>query len=307
MGTIRRQRPIDSREASLLECGALGDEAVPATHVPFRSAPDGRKRTGFTMFRSARYLLPVALVASAGLSACEISETCDPDVDLACDNSSDAGNDFGGDTTAGCGTLQEGASRCEGADAVATCSGGSLNVAECGTGSYCGPDASCTPVYRYLMVSDLSSSQSPPNPGADVDAVELIHGGQSYYGTRVTDSFIPTDVVNETPDPSEAIGQPDIGGGESHACDYSNGHAHWVSLGGGQVVFSFDGNQPVQDGDTVIVYECGRQGSTGIDDPFEIALGSGSRIDDTGWVTIVDSAQGYFPKQVDFGSDGLPR
>lgn len=227
----------------------------------------------------ARLVRTLPLLAAVGLAAgCELTETCDPDVDPNCVYS-DIG-DAGSDTATGCGTLGEGQSRCIDASSMQVCRDGSLRVESCGAGS-CQGDA-CTNAIRYVRIVDGTVTLSGQHPGADIDAIALQSGGQTFYALRVTDSFIPTNVSNRASDVTEILGPPDHG---TDACDLTDGAEHWISLAGGEIVVTFD--RPIVSGDRITVYEC----AGAAQDEFEVTIGVSERIEGD-FEVIMTSATG---------------
>lgn len=227
----------------------------------------------------ARLVRTLPLFAVLGLAAgCELTETCDPDVDPNCVYT-DIG-DTGSDAATGCGTLGEGQSRCVDASAMQVCRNGSLRVESCGAGT-CQGDA-CANATRYVRIVDGTVTLSGQHPGADIDAIALESGGQTFYATRVTDSFIPTNVSNLASDVTEILGPPEVGTDE---CDLSDGAEHWISLAGGEVVVTFD--RPISSGDRITVYEC----AGAAQDEFDVTIGVSERIEGD-WRVIMISATG---------------
>ncbi len=220
------------------------------------------------MHATTRQLLGfgVAATAIAATLGCDLDE-CDPTVDPTCEVE-DAGDAGGGDTGGG--------------------------------GTDTGPDPA---VYRYLYLFDLSDSLSGPHPGADIDAVELVRGGRSFYATTISDRGFEPGLSNEASASSAMLGAPQATGNPPR-CNLSANPPHWYSLGGGFVVVDFGSGVAIQDGDEIVIYECSGT-SGGVDDPYGFGIGELGRVDAPGaqYVTVVDEGVGYLRIRVDF--DGL--
>ena len=112
------------------------------------------------------------------------------------------------------------------------------------------------PVYRFLLVEDLSTPVSGEYPGADLDTVELIKGnGRIHYPSALEDFNIRGD-NNLASDPTQLLGPPDAD------CQADSGR--FVSLGGqaagAYVILSygtFDEDVTLNNGDSLRVYELG--------------------------------------------------
>ncbi|MCB9532526.1 MAG: hypothetical protein H6698_01855 [Myxococcales bacterium] len=246
--------------------------------------------------RHARRVLRLATVAVAAATAagCELVETCDPELDPTCvvvDDTGDTGGttDTGGTDTGGtgCGTLGEGQTRCVGSSSMEECVGGQTRTVACDGG--CSGNA-CADAVRYVRIVDLTPSISGQHPGADIDAIELRSGGQTYYAARVSDWFIDTSISSQAPDVTECLGPPDQGGA---TCDLTTGAEHWVSLAGGELVVAFDGDRAIRSGDEITVYEC----SGAAQDRFDITIGTSSRLEGD-WTTLLEEASGTISVRV---------
>jgi hypothetical protein len=261
--------------------------------------------------------LPLAAsILTLGLlgAGCELTETCDPTLDpnctsfeeglscgalehnestcldsgtvqlctdgllseTACTESCSAGICTGG---SGCGVLGEGQTRCVDGSTMEMCSGGGLSTTTCG--GVCANTA-CEDAIQYVRIVDVTGEISGQHPGADIDAIALESDGQTFYGQRVSDFFITTDVSNLASDTAEILGQPDVGPNE---CDLSDGAEHWVSLAGGQIVVAFP--RAIQSGDRITVYEC----AGAAQDAFDVTIGVSERLEGD-WTTILEEAVG---------------
>lgn len=232
----------------------------------------------FQRLSVARVVL--AACALSVTAACELVETCDPDVDPYC-VPTDA-SDVGADTVA---CSPSGATRCAGSS-VETCVDGTWESEPCSSGA-CSAGA-CTAGLMTVRILDQTPSLSGQHPGADIDAIALESGDRTYYATRVTDWFIPNDIENLAPTPSEALGPPDVG---PDACDLTTGAEHWISLAGGEIVVTFD--RAIRPGDRIIVYECAGAAR----DSFDVSVGAGERLEDS-FTPVLEGATGTVSVQV---------
>ena len=111
----------------------------------------------------------------------------------------------------------------------------------------------------YVLISDSSADKTlinTPSPGADIDAVKIIHNEKSYYGERIASSNIldgKKNNVSKYITPSSALGSPED----------DDALTGYVSLGGGEIIIEI----PViaKDGDTLTVYELGSSNSANAD------------------------------------------
>ncbi len=134
----------------------------------------------------------------------------------------------------------------------------------CIQGCYCE-----APAFGYVLIEDQTPNASGNSPGADVDAVSILKGGDEFFASNVEDFNIdhPDNLFN---DPTQILGPPDA------QCQVQN----FLSLGGSQiggyVIVSFErGGQSVgvENGDSIKVYEigallCGRFD----DDPYSVSV-----------------------------------
>lgn len=199
--------------------------------------------------------------------ACELDE-CDPTIDPTCELT-DAGTDTGGTET--------------GVDP--------------------GPEPAVP--YRFLYLFDLSSALSGQHPGADIDAIELVRGGRSFYATTITDRFAEPGITNGASNANMLLGAPQASGNPP-ACNLSANPPHWYSLAGGFVIVDFGANVTIEDGDEIVVYEC--SGSAGgVDDPYGFGIGQIGRVDAPGaqFETVVDESSGITRIRVNFAGLGI--
>lgn len=230
-----------------------------------------------------------AALAATSLGGCELLETCDPELDPNCTIiDADVGDtDTGGsDTGTGCATLGEGQSRCIDSNNMEICQNGTQTTQAC-TG-VCSGNA-CTDAIQYVRIYDATGSLSGQHPGADIDAIALESNGQTFYATRVTDSFIdPSVTPNLAPNPTECVGPPDVSPGQ---CDLSDGAEHWVSLAGGQIVVTF--GRPIVSGDQITVYEC----AGAAQDSFDVEIGASARLEGD-WEPLLTDSTGTISVRV---------
>jgi len=164
-------------------------------------------------------------------------------------------------------------------------------------------DTNVTPTlnYYFVRVNDQSTNTGP-NPGADLDAISITKSGtgRRAYVTRVEDykpvnesdisgvSIIADNILGEptafgTPfDPAKA--------GSDQPCDL--GDENFVALGGvgGHIIVSF-GDDHVENGDVVTVYEIGNCNGEGKADPVEVQVSVSSNVDGN-WITLFNAAAG---------------
>ena len=264
--------------------------------------------------RQAYFVAASLLVFGVLGAGCELTETCDPELDpnctafpmgascgtlahlestcvdettvqtcndgqlseTTCTDACSAGICTGG---SGCGVLGEGQSRCVDSSTMELCQDGGLATTTCD--GVCA-DNVCADAVRYVRIVDVTGSLTGQHPGADIDAIALESGGETFYGQRVTDSFIDPGVSNLASDTTEILGPPDVSPGE---CDLSDGAEHWVSLAGGQIVVEF--SRPIETGDRITVYECAGAAS----DSFDVTIGVSDRLEGD-WTTILEEAVG---------------
>lgn len=216
----------------------------------------------------------LALASALGLLlplwACELEE-CDPDTDPTC-TETDTGvtpTDTGGGGGGGTDTT----------DTTPT------------------PEVS----YRYVWIVDTGSRLSGSHPGADIDSVEVIRNGQSFFGTNVTDWAI-SGITNAANDPNRATGRPRMGA-NGHECDVNARPPHWFSLAGEYVVVDLGAQGAIRDGDTLVVYECG-SASGGLDDSFDVYIGASPRVDSANaqWFEVATDATGTATVPIRFSS-----
>jgi hypothetical protein len=169
---------------------------------------------------------------------------------------------------------------CQGCDAPCSDSCGA-----CENGCCLGPR------YQYVLVQDLTDPAAGRSPGADVDAISVISDQREVFAVSVEDSQIGQD-GNEFADVTELLGPSDS------ECEVQNFTALGGLRAGGYVVVGF-GNEAIENGDTIKVYEvgatlCGRFD----DDPFRVSVGVST---DLG--TFVEQGEGH--GQIEFPVSGL--
>jgi hypothetical protein len=148
------------------------------------------------------------------MAACEMTDSCDPATDPNC-VPNETGTDAGGDTAADTPQFQ---------------------------------------TYHYILIEDLDNEASGPRPGADIDGVELLHGGTRSYLAEIEESRNGGEVApGANADFNNAIGQPE---GQCVGRDDSEWDLEtFVSLGGegGYLLAYFDDLAPIENGDTITV------------------------------------------------------
>ena len=264
--------------------------------------------------RHASFVAASLFVFGALSAGCELTETCDPAIDpnctsfetgascgslahlestcldattvqmctdgelsqTTCTDSCSAGVCIG---ATGCGVLGEGQSRCVDDNTMEVCQDGGLTTTTCD--GVCSENV-CADAVQYVRIVDVTGEITGQHPGADIDAIALESGGETFYGQRVTDSFIPSDVSNLASDPTEILGPPDVSPGE---CDLADGAEHWVSLAGGEIVVAFP--RAIQSGDRITVYEC----AGAANDSFDVTIGVSDRLEGD-WTEILVDAVG---------------
>lgn len=119
--------------------------------------------------------------------------------------------------------------------------------------------------FRYLLLVDLGNGNGGGTPGADVDAVKLVHDGVEHWVDTVVDADI-RGPENEWTDVAELIGPSDSG------CETQ----HFTSLGGrgAWVALSFGEDVPIRAGDVITVYELSAKmcENNGRNDPWELLV-----------------------------------
>ena len=203
------------------------------------------------------------------VTACELEDDCDTDVDPTCEipsSTTDAGipTDTGGQTDGG--------------------------------GQ---PDPTPErPQPRYLWIYDFGSPTTGSHPGPDIDAVELVlPGGSSVFARSVTDFYRDTGIRNNATDTSQALGAPFSSNG---SCDVEASPSHWYSLADGGMVIDF--GREIPDGSRIIVYEC-----QGVPDNYGVSIGFAGFADDDAaqWQVLIDDASGTTPVTVDYTTLGF--
>jgi hypothetical protein len=203
-------------------------------------------------------LLAVFCVAMAGayLSACQLSESCDPNTDPNC--VVDGGTDAGADTTVD----------------TSTDEGGGFQT------------------YHYVLIQDLENpnTSSPTHTaGVDIDAVGLTkNGAAEIYAAQVHEcNFGPGDNAHAT-NCNLALGAPQNGCSPTGTPDY-------VSLGGdgGYIIVSFTNLAEIDTGNTLRVYECGSQQNPGATaEHFDASVGVATTLNDPHWVACITNGTG---------------
>lgn len=182
-------------------------------------------------------------------------------------------------------------------DADANIVGDTLNVDTSGLS-----DAPVALRYFFLRINDRSTNTEGQNPGADIDAVSIVKSGteERFYATRVEDykpnneadistvSIIPDNILG----PPTAFGTPFNPANAGPDKDCSLSETHFVSLGGvgGYIIVSF-GNEHVENGDIINVYEIGNCNGEGQPDPIEVQVSVASHVDGN-WITVFNAAAG---------------
>jgi hypothetical protein len=130
------------------------------------------------------------------------------------------------------------------------------------------------------------------NPGADIDAIVLVHpdGTEAYAATVEEDSDVAGAVceTNDKDDINTVLGEPDgcakdlgCGCGDhgyptNPECDCAGGDSKWVgyySLNGGAIIVTFEGDEELLCGDQIAVYEMYNPEVAGSEETYEIAYG----------------------------------
>lgn len=133
------------------------------------------------------------------------------------------------------------------------------------------PDPDPGEAFRFVLVEDTTPTVSGRSPGADLDAISVLRGGDEFFAVTVEDSRVDHP-DNEFNDVTALLGPSDAD------CEVQN----FTSLGGqrfgGYVIVSFEGSGDddtltLRDGDSIKVYEigaflCGRFD----DDPYRVAV-----------------------------------
>ena len=174
----------------------------------------GRPPQPLAQLASLLTLAAVCLV----FGGCELEETCDPTLDPNC---AFGGYDAGAGDGSGDGT-GDGTGDGSGTEPPTPCPDG------CGAG-VC-EDNEC--VYTHVLVQDISAELNGPHPGSDIDAIELISNGQSFFARTPTDFFSDATMTNDASDPSQVAGAPELAG-TPFACDVDAATEHWFSLATG--------------------------------------------------------------------------
>lgn len=226
----------------------------------------GRPPQPLAQLASLLTLAAVCLV----FGGCELEETCDPTLDPNC---AFGGYDAGAGDGSGDGT-GDGTGDGSGTEPPTPCPDG------CGAG-VC-EDNEC--VYTHVLVQDISAELNGPHPGSDIDAIELISNGQSFFARTPTDFFSDATMTNDASDPSQVAGAPELAG-TPFACDVDAATEHWFSLATGFVVVDF--GRPIREGDQIVVYEC-----PGRVDEYDVSLGSTARFDEGTFTTVLEAASG---------------
>jgi hypothetical protein len=215
-------------------------------------------------------LLRIAALLAALLivTACELEDTCDTDVDPTCEIPSSATDT--GPTDAG----------------IPTDTGGQTDT----TPERLQP--------RYLWIYDFGSPTTGSHPGPDIDAVELVlPGGSSVFARSVSDFYRDTGIRNNATDTSQALGAPFSANG---SCNVEASPSHWYSLADGGMVIDF--GREIPDGSRIIVYEC-----QGVPDNYGVSIGLTGFADDDAaqWQVLIDDASGTTPVTVDYATLGF--
>ena len=183
-------------------------------------------------------------------------------------------------------------------------------------------DTTTGPVYTFIRVDDLSTDVTGEDPGADIDAINLIKAADSrrVFANSVSSYSAATTV--RSGDANEALGAPD--GFPTFATDGSTATCQlykdltacqaapddatacaptFVSMGGtgGYVIVSIPDGEMIEEGDTVQVFEMGNcefeskdnPGTTGnaAAEPVKIQVSIAGDVDGS-WVVVSDTGEG---------------
>lgn len=109
--------------------------------------------------------------------------------------------------------------------------------------------------YLYVWINDKQSpfnTDTTMTEGVDIDAVELISGGQSLFAETVSLCQFAVGDNTDASDCNELLREPD-------GCDLNADDTEFVSLSRtGNVIVSFGSGVEIQAGDTITVHACDR-------------------------------------------------
>ncbi len=213
------------------------------------------------MTKNLRFMLFAGLAGGLSMAvACgDLSEDCDPEVDEGCvctldddgtetDDCVDGADADGAACTC---TLEEGEPEGEPEGQPEGTPEGEPEGE---------PEA---PAFRFVMVEDLVANPSGDFPGADVDAISLLKGGEEFFAeTFEEDTDIDCD-GNLACDANGLLGAPDAvdGPGSCFGGGAPDGST-FTALNAGFVIVQFSsvaaGDVTIENGDSVHVYEVGR-------------------------------------------------
>ena len=201
-------------------------------------------------------------------------------VAIACACSSDEDGAGGGNSTGAGGTTSSGSGGTTSSGGEGP--GGSGGAGGAGTGGVGGSGGAAGLPYLYVLVQDHTTAAEPGMDGLDVDAIEVVRGGQSYAATELLECAFGTGDNAEANDCNQALG---AAGGNCSAQP-----AEHVSLGGdgGYLLLGFSNLGAIEAGDHVIVHECDATD----DGPYDVFVGVGATVSDPNWVVCAQTATG---------------
>jgi hypothetical protein len=201
-----------------------------------------------------------ASVAMYGLAGCELQEACDPEV-TDCETPE-------GDT------------------------GGEADAGE--------PDAGPQPeyqTYHYVLIDDLEdpgTSSRTHTSGVDIFGVQLVAGGSTTNASQIHDCNFGTGDNGNARDCNQALGAP-VGDCDSTTSNNPDFDADYVALGGlgGYLIVSFGSLEEIEEGDEIIVHECGQAQNSGATEEFyDYSVGVATDASDPNWLRICSRASG---------------
>jgi len=143
--------------------------------------------------------------------------------------------------------------------------------------------------YYYVLVQDRDQNPSGDTPGADVDAVKLSKGGDSYYITEVHEAAFGSEQPSgDNRNFNNVLGAPE------GTCDRTDPDTYdtFVSLGGagGYFIGSFGSLEEIVAGNQITVYACTGPAS----EAWDAYVGVGTTVSDTHWVLVIDDGVATF-------------
>lgn len=212
-----------------------------------------------------------AIALALALSGCEVGGSCNPNGNEDCIAGNQNHNDNGG--------------------AIGDDNANDNNNASDNNANDNGADEPTLASYRYVMVldrEDPSTSSASSTAGADIDAVAVAKtDGSIQYATRVEVCTFGGGDNSGATDCSQALDVPESG------C--SPDAPDFVSLGGdgGTLVVGFASGVAMENGDVLIVYECGGDQNPGAtDEDFDAYIGVSADTADANWVRCMADASG---------------